>query len=186
MGDLQSGDLTSSDEVLRLRETAGLLARLLLHEIDAGFLRGLKDQELTSELAGLGLELPDEQDPEALDRLAAAYFEAFVNPAQFPPPVQSLVAEGTYEGEAARSMRAIAEAVGVTFDATAARGAPVDHLGSQLLLWSELLGRDQGAAAEFATRHLAWSIPYLRQRTGEGFYDRVSGIVADFIEVIVA
>lgn len=169
------------DEIARLRVVASFLARLLLRECDAELVREISAAGLLEELAGIGLVFPGAADDAALDALAAEYFEIMVNPADGIPLVQSLAEDGSYEGDAAKGMREIAAAADVTFDTAAAAGAPVDHLGVQLALWGELVGRDRGAAAEFHRRHLAWAVPALAAKSAGGFYGALLAAAGDLI-----
>ena len=175
----------TGDETTRWRATAELFGRLLLIEVDGDMIRELERTGALAELRALGLSLPAADDDQAREELAADHYEALVRPTEEPPPIQSLVEEGVYEGRAAAGMRAVARAAGLDFDADAARGAPVDHLGVQLLLWSELAGRDAAAAAEFARRHLAWAPPHLRRTEADGFHAHLKHRTADLIQEIL-
>ncbi|MHC4937140.1 MAG: molecular chaperone TorD family protein [Planctomycetota bacterium] len=159
-----------------LPPVARLLGWLLLRELDAATLASL--ETLRPELEAIGLSPPETDD---LEELAAQYYAAFLDPAAGVPLVQSLHEGDGYEGEAARSVRAIAEAAGLELDTEQPRGAPQDHLGLELLLWSELAERDGAAAGEFARRHLSWAVAVLARRDGAGFYDRLGSITAAFI-----
>ena len=178
------GDRRPATDGTSLTAVADLFASLLLREIDAALVTSLTGSGAREQLAGMGLVVPEADDGEALDRLAAEYFESFVKPLEGAPPIQSLAEGDAFEGPPADAMRAIAEAVGVTYDAAAARGAPVDHLGSQLAMWSAILRRDSRAADEFRDRHLRWAVPHLRRRGEDSFYGRLAAVVADFIDTL--
>ena len=175
---------TPIDETTHWRAVAELFGRLLLQEIDGRTIRWLEENGAREALRDLGLELPAPDDTSALEEVAAEHYRALIRPEDGPPPIQSLVEEGVYEGGAAAGMRAVAAAAGLDFDAAAAR-APVDHLGVQLLLWSELAGRDAAAAAEFARRHLAWAPPHLRRTEADGFHAHLKHRTADLIQEIL-
>ncbi len=172
-------------ETAKLAAAARVLGFLLQRELDAQSLAVLRGPEIAGALAELGLQLPRADDQAALDSWAAEYFEIFVAPNPGPPPIQSLVQGGSYEGKPAAAMRELAAQLGLDRRSQAARGAPPDHLGAQLELWAEVAERapDQGAA--FARSSLAWSLPWLRrQATGRtGFYGRLCAVVADLVEV---
>ena len=162
--------------------SALLFSTFLLHEVDAELIRRLENSGARARLQEMGLHLPDADAKDAIESLAADYFETFVKPLEGPPPVQSLAEGDSFEGEPAKAMRAIADAAGVSFDAAAARGAPVDHLGAQLAMWAHIHLRDHNASREFAERHLRWSLRHLdRGAQGEAFYDHLSKLVAEFI-----
>lgn len=172
-----------ADDVERMAAVAELMASLLLREVDADLLGELAETGADEHLRGLGLDLPSPDDAQALDDLAAAYFETWVQPSDGFPPVQSLAEGSTFEGPPAAAMRAIAEAAGVTFEPAAARGAPVDHLGAQLALWAHVHRRDREASREFASRHLRWAKPHLLRHGGEeSFYGRLALMTASFID----
>ncbi|MFT7620130.1 MAG: TorA maturation chaperone TorD [Planctomycetota bacterium] len=173
-------------EISQLREMGRLLSHLYLREVTAGFIEELDAIGANETLRDLGISLPDGRDAQSIERLATEYFETLVAPKDLPPPIQSIVIGGTYEGDAARSMREIAKAVGVTFDPKVAGGAPVDHLGSQLALWSDLMAENHEVATEFAVRHLVWAKPLLRHQAGESFYGNLAQVTLKFIEVLEA
>ncbi len=126
-----------SDDIA-LASTAQLFGRLTIGEIDEKLAEELWEPEQRGALAHLGLELPNRTEGD-LKRLAAEYFEAFVDPQSQPPLVQSLCEEGRYDGAATGAVRKIAAAMGVQFDDETARRAPPDQLGAALLLWAELV-----------------------------------------------
>ena len=168
-----------------LADTARLLGVLWLREVDQEFLSTSASPEVRAALSGLGLELPASDDPAALDELAASYFAEIVQPEGRPPPVQSLVIEGKYEGSSAAGVRKVADALGVDLDVAAARGAAVDHLGVELCLWAELLDRSPDSATDFARTFLEWSIDWCdRHARGiDGFYGRLFAVSAEFARV---
>ena len=161
---------------------AKLFGRLLVREIDDELLHVLQSEEISSALAELGLDTSLLR-AEKTDDLAAEFFACFVCPTDHPPLVQSLCQDGRYESNAAVSMKKIAESAGVELDTELARGAPIDQLGVQLLLWAELAERSTSAEA-FAKEHLAWAVKPLDQVAGgEGFYSGLSQVVKSFIEL---
>ena len=164
-----------------LEPVVRLFARLLLAELDAETAQALVQPPMRDALRELGIEPPD-PDGSALEVLAAEYFESLLQPASGVPLIQSLVQEGRHVGGADASLRLIAAAAGLTYDQRAARGTPIDHLGSQLLLFAEFLPRDVAAALELARRHLAWAPSVLRIPVRSVFYGQVRRAVADLIE----
>ena len=101
---------------------ARLLGRLLLREVDAELAAELRRSPLAEALGEVGIRPPD-LDPAGLDELAARYFDQLVNPKDAPPLIQSLCQQGSYEGDAAVAVRAVADAAGVEYAREAARGA---------------------------------------------------------------
>ena len=113
----------------------------LLRELDGDALAALRAVPVAEALAAHGLELPAEAEEDAwLDERAADFHDLFLSPTGA-PLVQSLWQEGRYEGGAAGRVRQLAESLGLSLDAEAARGAAPDHLGCILLLWAEARGR---------------------------------------------
>ncbi len=163
---------------------ARLFATLLLTEPTPRFVEELEQSGAASMLRDLGLEFPAADDGPAFESLAAGFFETFVHPLSHSPPVQSLVESGVYEGNAAQSMRILAERAGVEFDAGAAFGAPIDHLGCQLLFWGAIGARDPETARAFAERHLVWAIPLLTCISTDTFHGRLAALVADFLRTL--
>ncbi len=171
-----------SDDIA-LASTAQLFGRLAVGEIDEELAEELWESTRRGALAQLGLELPDRTKGD-LEQLAAEYFEAFANPQGQPPLVQSVCEEGRYDGAATDAVRKIATAMSVEFDDETAQRAPPDQLGAALLLWAEMV-EDRSVAREFAARHLIWALPHLERRsTGDGFYARLAGVIAEFIAII--
>ncbi len=154
---------------------ANLLGNLLLLEVDAALLGQLREPAIAAALAEWGISLPTpDEEPVWIEDRAAEYHDLFLRP-EAGPLVQSLWTQGRYEGDAAVRVRALAEAAGAGFDARAARGAPVDHLGSLLLFWAACEGRVQPIADEIARQHLAWALPALKKLAGApGFYGSVA------------
>ena len=177
-------DMTAGAEAENLRASAELLSTLLLREVEPTLILELEESGARDQLQRMGLVIPEANDHAAHEGLAAEYFESFVKPIEMAPLIQSLVEDGAFEGRAARSMREIATSAGLEFDPKAARGAPADHLGSQIAMWTAIDRRDPATAREFASRHLSWALPELERRRDDSFYGRLSGFVADFIRVI--
>ncbi len=176
----------SPQETQRLRETAVLFSRLLLHELDSRLILELERIGAKGLLAEMGLDLPLADDSNAINELAVQYFEVFVNPSMVGPPIQSLAEEGKYLGQAAKGIEEIAKAAALSFDPDTVRGAPVDHLGSELFMWSELATRDSIAAQEFAHRHLTWAHAHLKPQQGSKFYSTLAKLVREFIALVAA
>jgi len=174
-------DSSSRESINALGAVSTLLGHLLLKECDAELVAEFERRGLRPQMAALDLELPAAGDGEALEDLAAEYFQTFLNPSDGFPLVQSLVEEGYYDGAAWQGLRETAKAAGVDYDVGAASGAPMDHLGSELLLWAELAGRDIEAANEFRSRHLLWALAPLQDIPAEGFYGALAACVCQFI-----
>ena len=177
------------NEKSELRLVARLLGRLLVREIDDSLAKQLSTAAITEAFRELGMNLSTlsagVSERAELDELAAEYFDVIIHPKDHAPLVQSLFETGRYEADAAASVRKIAAAAGLELDFDLARGAPPDHLGVQLLLWSELAERSS-AAAEFAERHLAWAIRPLRLTAARGgFYGELASVVAKFIHEVL-
>ena len=177
----------------RLRQAARLFGQLLVREPDAGLLEELTAPEVAAALGEVGVELPA-STAENVDALAAEFFEAFVNPRDGGPLVQSLAESGHYEADAAQAVRKIAAQLGVDLDADAARGAAPDQLGAELLLWVEIAERAPESARDFAVGHLAWAAPFLRRHVAlssgraptTGAYAPICAATADLIDVLAA
>ncbi len=154
-----------------LRAVAELFGGLLLREPQAADLERLRAPGLSAPLQGLGLALPSPAEQDAwLEERGADYHRLFLSP-EGSPLVQSLWTQGRYEGDAAVRVRQLAAAAGVSYQRGAARGAPVDHLGSLLLLWSAALEDAPAVAATIARDHLEWSARALARVAAEdGFY----------------
>ena len=174
-------------DLVTLQALAELLGRLLLREVEARDLERLRAPELAAALADLGVELPDPDAERAwIEERGADYHELFLSP-EAGPLVQSLWTQGRYEGDATARVRQLAELAAVEFQRDVARGAPVDHLGSLLLLWSASAERAPAIAEELCRQHLAWSRPALaRLRAQGGFYGAVASAAAELVELLVA
>lgn len=176
----------TDDRVEALRATARLFGRLLLFELDEPTRAELCAPDFAAALQQVGISVAPLQDPGALEELAVEFFEAFVQPKEGGPPVQSLWTEGTYEGTAAVAVRQLAEAVGIEFDGGAARGAPHDHLGCLLLLWAETREARPDVAERVVQEHLAWArAPLSRLAVGQGFYADVSRATLAWVEELL-
>ena len=170
-----------AQETEDLAAVARLFGRLLLRELDEPLRATLVEEPLAGALSACGLDVGRLHGAD-LDGLAAEYLERFVRPATGGPLVQSLWTQGTYEGDAAVAARKLAEAAALDFDKEAARGAPVDHLGSLLLLWATSLERQPEVARRIEEEHLAWAVAPLERLAGEdGFYGSLAGAVANLV-----
>lgn len=169
-----------------LAAVAELLAGLLLHELDGPRLAELQQEELATALEALGLQVRGLDPERDLDELAVEFLEAFVQPAEGGPLVQSLWTGGTYEGEPAVIVRKLAQVAGVEFDRAAARGAAHDHLGCILLLWAATQESAPEVAERLREEHLRWALPPLaRLARGKGFYPQLCACVARFIDELL-
>lgn len=164
-----------------LGPVAALLARFLLHELDASTLAEL--MPLQRELQDLGITLPAAAE---LDATAHQYFLAFVAPAASKPPVQSLWTEGRFDGESTLQVRALAAAVGFE-PGPGARGAPEDHLGCILLLWLAAVEDGQvDVAQRLLADHLSWSLPMCQHLAAQGgFYGQVAVAVGGLVQELL-
>jgi len=163
-------------------EVALLLGHLLLFELDEPMRERLLEPELAAALLEVGLDVEPLRGA-SLDELASEYLETFLQPKSGGPLVQSLWTSGTYEGDAAVSVRKLAEAGGFELDAAAARGAAADHLGCLLLLWARARVEDPRISRRIEEQHLGWALPPLgRIAAGEGFYPGLARALQRFIE----
>ena len=105
-----------------------LLSQLLLREPDAVLLGELRAPEVSAGLRVLGVEVPASESEGAdrtwLEERGAEYLDRWLRPDRGGPPVQSLWSGGQYEGDPAVALRRWTAAVGLHYDAEAARGAP--------------------------------------------------------------
>ena len=170
-----------------LRAAARVFGLLLLREVDDQLLEEFGSPELLQWFAQQGLPMPAPGDKKAQDALAAEYFEALINPKDATPPVHSLAIGGGYEGDPAAGIRRVAKELGAELSPEASRGAPVDHLGSELMLWSEIAARSPHSAPAFAKEFLSWAPAWCHARAGKttGFYHSLFRMTADFAGVIV-
>jgi TorA maturation chaperone TorD len=168
-----------------LRAVADLIGRMLLLEVSAPDLARLREPEIAAALADLGVALPGEEDQDAwLEQRGADYHDLFLRP-EAGPLIQSLWTQGRHEGDATVRVRRLAEAAGVEYSRPAARGAPIDHLGSLLLLWSATDEPTPAVADEVARAHLSWAKgPLRRIALAGGFYGAVAAIAGDLISRI--
>lgn len=167
-------EVLDPDEVNALAETARLFSGLLLFELDEKRLAMLGGEGMREALADLGVAVPRLAPPgpareEQLAELGAQFYAALLAPTgRGAPPVASLWQEGRYEGAIVRTITDLAGMAGFDFDAGAARSAPIDHLGSLLLLWAEASERAPAVADVLAAEHLTWSIRPLDRITELG------------------
>ena len=146
--------------------------------MDENLLDELQQPEVAAALAEEGIHLPSGGD--AVEQLAREYFDAFLGPGGT-PLVQSLWDQGSYEGPSVTQIREIARSAALEYERSAVRNAPVDHLGSILLLWAELAETAPTKATLLARHHLGFAARALQPviRRG-GFY----GAVADACRVL--
>ena len=168
-----------SDDHARLAPAAQLFGELLLVELDAARLAQLSRPDVAEALRELGVQLPS---ADAIDEVAAEFAECFLQPESHPPPVQSLWADGGYEGDAAVAIRKLADAAGLEADLEVARHAPVDHVGMILLLWCRTREDRADVAERVVADHMAWIVPALTPvAEREGFYSGVARAVIDLV-----
>lgn len=185
-------DSIGEEEVAALAHAARLFGDLLLFELDADGLARLQAPELRAALEGLGVEVPTIEvatagGARALEELAAAFYTALLSPTGGAPPIASLWLEGRYEGEAAARVADLAALAGIDFDSVAARSAPIDHLGSILILWAEAAARAPEVADVLAADHLAWAErPLTRIAAGEGFYPSLAAAALELVDTLAA
>ncbi|MCB9868970.1 MAG: molecular chaperone TorD family protein [Planctomycetes bacterium] len=168
--------------VADLAPAARLLAWLMLREPDAALLRELGSPEIAAALAAAGVELPS---TDALEEVHAEFFAVLLHPERSAPPIASLWLDGQYEGDTAVAVRALASESGLDFDPEVAGGAPVDHLGSLLLLWSESAEAAPEVATRLAADYLGWVDAALHEARGRpGFYGSLSRAVCAMVAEI--
>lgn len=164
----------------RLVDVARLFGELLLRELDVATLERLREPATAQAFASLGVELPE---PSELDRVAAEYCDAFLQPQHHPPPIESLWIDGSYEGDTTLAVRALSEAAGLELDRDAARGAPPDHAGSLLLLWAATQEMAPPIAERLVADHFEWiERAMLRVTQLGGFYGQVGGAVGELVK----
>ena len=164
------------------RATAQLIGRLLVNELDSKTRAALQQPDTAEALLAAGLDVSSIPPQDELD---AQFLDTFLIPKQGGPLVQSLWAEGNYEGQSAVAIRKLAEAAGAEFNKSAARGAAHDHLGCILLLWAEVKESMPEIAQQIAAEHLEWSLePLDRISKSTGFYPDLAGITAAFIRTV--
>ena len=169
-----------------LLESAELFGRLLLHELREPDLEQLTQPEVAAALFEVGVDVAPLRGQVDLDELAVEFLAAFLAPKQGGPLVQSLWTAGSYEGDSAVALRALAAAAGVEFDRAVARGAAQDHLGCILQLWAVSCEAQPEVARRIERDHLAWSLaPLERLAAGEGFYAGVSRGTAALVRAIL-
>ena len=171
---------TSTDH---LTAAARMFGRLLIRELDAPTLAELRSADVRDALAALGVAVPDDAE---LPTLGQRFFELFLHPDGALPPVQSLWLSGQYDGDAAASVRRLAEAANLTLT-EGARGVAPDHLGCVLLLWAEVRDARPELAALLAERHLAWAELALQHTLADqGFYGAVCRATLSFVRALRA
>jgi TorA maturation chaperone TorD len=166
-----------------------LLSQLLLREPDVALLGELRAPEVNAGLRELGVEVPtyesDAADRAWLEERGAEYLDRWLRPDRGGPPVQSLWSGGQYEGDPAVALRRWTEAVGLRYDAEAARGAPIDHLGSSLALWCLAAEHSAEHAEALRVQHLEWGRrPLEAVRKAGGFYGGVAGATLEWLDWI--
>lgn len=178
--------MSTVQDMSALVACAKLFGELLLHELTTERLEELRQPEVAAALSELGVEVPGACSRADLDLLAAEFLEAFVRPERGGPLVQSLWEGGSFEGDAAVSVRRLATAAGVEFDRGAARGAAHDHLGCLLLLWSATRESAPEVAGVIEQQHLEWAIePLARLHTESTFYKQLASATRDLLIAIV-
>jgi TorA maturation chaperone TorD len=166
-----------------------LLSQLLLREPDAVLLGELRAPEVSAGLRVLGVEVPASESEGAdrtwLEERGAEYLDRWLRPDRGGPPVQSLWSGGQYEGDPAVALRRWTAAVGLHYDAEAARGAPIDHLGSTLALWCLAAEHSSEHAEALRIQHLEWGRrPLEAARRAGGFYGGVANATLEWLDWI--
>ena len=166
-----------------------LLSHLLLREIDAPLLGELRASELSATLRELGVDVPPFESADVdgiwLEERGAEYLDRWLRPERGGPPVQSLWSGGQYEGEPAVALRRWAKAVGLHYDAAAACGAPIDHLGSCVALWCLAAEHSAEHAEVLRIQHLDWGRrPLAAAQAAGGFYGGVAGAALGWLDWI--
>ena len=162
-------------------ETAHLFGWLLVRELDTPLLVRLHRKPVSDAFAAIGIQVPHED----LDHLHAEYYACFLAPQDSVPLVQSLWEGGSYDGPATARLRKLGEGLGLKLDSGVCRGAPVDHLGSILQLWSRLAANWPEHAADLARHHLSWAQAPLAKVAGRSsFYGQLALATGDLIDQI--
>jgi TorA maturation chaperone TorD len=162
----------SRAERVSLRAVADVCGRLLLREANAADLELMHRPELAGALAALGVDVPLGATEAVLERLAQEYFEFFRREGAEEPPVASLWRQ-SQAGDSAAAARRAAAAAGVQLDRGLERDAPIDHIGSLLVLWARTDESSPEVAELLRIEHLAWGIDALHARAlveDAGFY----------------
>lgn len=177
-----------STELQSLLALARWFGGLLLIELTADDWAQMAQPERAAALAELGIAGPKGGARFDEDDIAAEFLETFLQPPVGGPLVQSLWSAGSYEGDSAVALRQLAAAADVEFNRVAARAAPVDHLGSILLLWAATREHAPQVAERLVQEHLAWAITPLEglaAARGETFYAQVCAALAQFVGLLV-
>lgn len=157
--------------------TVRLFGRLFLREVDAPLLQTLQQPDIVAGMKDLGVEIPADPDTATLlEQLSTEYCDSFlIGPHQI-PLVQSIHEHSTYEARSSQALRELAAEADLELDDDLARNVPVDHLGSILLLWAELVEDGWTEGHQHITEHhLNWAVPPLQQLSQrDGFYPELA------------
>lgn len=171
----------------QFQNIADLFGRILIREMDQTLLETLQQPEFCTAFAEIGIEFPHTHSiDQLLESLSTDYCAHFLVGSEPIPLVQSVWEGGAYDSESVQALRALADEAGLKFEKEHARSAPIDHLGSILMLWSKVAEDWPDAQEYLKKRHLEWAKAPLRQLAQrEGFYPQVASATYDLIEQIL-
>ena len=164
------------------------LARIIVSEMDLGFLTLMQQVEFSGALANLAISAPEATEP-SIELLAIDYCRIFIGPTDQVPPFQSVWADQQLHGDCTTSMSEYLEITGISPGDSMMN----DHFGLQLMVLSRiLLASSQSEqpkeyeplAAAFFIEHIRWAKPMLRaaaERAERDFYKSVCTAAAEFI-----
>jgi TorA maturation chaperone TorD len=166
--------------------SARLFGRLLLRELDEATLAHLRQPEVASALAELGVVVPaGGADSDVIEEMAAEYCACFLVGPGHVPLVQSVWEQGANDQQSGLALSELARSAGLSFDREQARSAPVDHLGCILLLWAKLADDWPEASEYVIRRHLPWAqAPLRRLAQDSGFYGQLSRATLELIDAV--
>lgn len=182
-------EAADTSEAIAQVATGRLLAQLLLRELDPELLSELRAPEVSAALGELGVKVPPPGDPGGdrawLEERGAEYLDRWLRPERGGPPVQSLWSGGQYEGDPAVALRRWTQSAGLEYDASAARGAPIDHLGSSMALWCLAAEHAPEHAPALRQQHLEWGRrPLESAKAAGGFYGGVASAALAWLDWI--
>ena len=193
--------LEHADELRGIAMVYRLLGRFFSSELDEATWSLLLEPPTFEVLRELGIQPPERlagsSVEEQLEDLAIDFCQLFVGPKDHLIPVHSVWSEGRYDASAAQSLSQFLAAIGVR-DPRQDSAMPVDHLGNQLTLMSQLLERQAEGingednetpwdqiAQQFSERFLRWPGPLLKQMESKAeseFYQSLAGVTYRFLE----
>lgn len=188
----------SNESLLSLAGTYQLLARLWHDSVDQGLAEALHEEPVRTAFMSAGGSLPP-LDREGLDDLAHDYCQLFIGPKNHLPPVQSVWADGTFQGTASTSMEMYLEVLGDAAHGFSRETPPaiVDHLGVQLEVMGtickalseelQLTRREslESLGQQFFLGHLCWTSSLIARAAGQAtteFYGSLMALTGEFLD----